>query len=383
MYVLSRSASCASSSCDKPAAFRAARTFCATISIIRESLAALFIPRADRPDDYWTTDFESHFPAWLNVDYGLHLKASTNAWGLDHAGSQENAIAEKVDLMSVGSRIEHLPLWAFILLCTFASVLGFFFFGTLAAAISESLIVISALAGLIIPIVALISVRDRRFKPRTVAQSSPVLDNNPRTNGVGTLPACVPITTHESQLPLLPVSMLPKDPVSIGPSTNVRSSKNDTAGQRHIFSLPNRWWIPGAVVLLLITVAWMSIRQNEVEACNSESVKETLMNGTFQKVKDEGIKFWTTGSPGQNTPRITSALQNWSAEIVNVRQLSYDSANNVRFCEADFEYRNMPPFEVVLPLLGQDTSCARTARYKVQPLLDRPGRFYVSWVCLQ
>jgi hypothetical protein len=302
---------------------------------------------------------------------------------LVHAGSQENAIAEEVDLMSVGSRIEHLPLWAFIILCSVASVFGFFFFGTLAAAISESLIVISAFAGLITPIVALISVRGRRFKPRTVAQSSPVLDDNPRTIGVATLPASVPITAQESPLPLLPVSMLPKDPVSIGASTNVRSSKNDTVGQTHIYSLSNRWWIAVAAVLLLIAVAWMSIRQNEVEACDSESIKETLMNGTFQKVKDEAVKFWATGSPGQNTPRITSALQNWSAEIVNIRQLSYDSTNNVRFCEADFEYQNMPPFEVVLPLLGQDTSCARTARYKVQLLLDRPGRFYVSWVCLQ
>jgi hypothetical protein len=51
-YVLSTRASNANSSCDKPATLRAARTLRATISIIRESLAALFIPRADLSDDY-------------------------------------------------------------------------------------------------------------------------------------------------------------------------------------------------------------------------------------------------------------------------------------------------------------------------------------------
>jgi len=281
--------------------------------------------------------------------------------------------------VSFGSRIEGLPLWAFIILCALASGLGFFFFGTLAATISDSLIVISAFAGLIVPIVALISVRRRRLKARTVPQSSPVLDDKPRTIGAATLPASVPITAQESQLPLLPVSGLPKDPVSIGASTNVRFSKNDTAGQTRIYSFPNRWWIAVAVVVLLIAVVWMISGHNEIDACNAESVKQTLMNGTFEKAKDGAVKYWSTGSSG---PEILAALQNWTVEIVNIRQLSYDSTNNVRFCEADFEYQNIPRLELILPLLfAKDPSCARAVQYKVEPLLDRPGG-YVSWVCL-
>jgi hypothetical protein len=167
--------------------------------------------------------------------------------------------------------------------------------------------------------------------------------------------------------------------VTIGSSTNIRSSTNETRGWNRI-NFPNSWLIVVAGTVLLITVAWIISGHNEIDACNAESVKQTLMNGTFQKAKDGAVKYWSTGS---STPEILETLQNWTAEIVNIRQLSYDSTNNVRFCEADFEYRNIPRLELILPLLfAKDPSCSRAVQYKVEPLLDRPGRIYVSWVCL-
>jgi hypothetical protein len=85
------------------------------------------------------------------------------------------------------------------------------------------------------------------------------------------------------------------------------------------------------------------VRGSEIDACNADQVKETLLNGTFGKLKDMAIRFWSQGSPGPNTPRILAVLQNWTGRVVNIRQLSYDNANNIRYCEADFEYQNLPP----------------------------------------
>src|SRR5260370_41864090 len=66
--------------------------------------------------------------------------------------------------MSIRMRIARLPSWAFIILCLVASTLGFFVFGVVAAAISESVIVVSALAGIIVPIVVLVSIRRRQLR---------------------------------------------------------------------------------------------------------------------------------------------------------------------------------------------------------------------------
>jgi hypothetical protein len=93
--------------------------------------------------------------------------------------------------------------------------------------------------------------------------------------------------------------------------------------------------------------------------------------------------YWSEGSPGPNTPEILAALEKWTGAVINIRQVDYDATNNTRLCEADFEYQNTPPANLLMPLLfGTDPSCARAARYKIQPLLDQPGRFYVSWICL-
>jgi hypothetical protein len=39
------------------------------------------MPRADRSDDYWSTDFECPIPACRNVDFRLHLPPAVIAAG--------------------------------------------------------------------------------------------------------------------------------------------------------------------------------------------------------------------------------------------------------------------------------------------------------------
>ena len=107
------------------------------------------------------------------------------------------------------------------------------------------------------------------------------------------------------------------------------------------------------------------------------------VSGTFEKLKTRAINTEHSGTPSPNTPQILASLNKWNSNLVNVRQQSYDKANNTRFCEADFEYQNTPPTTVLMLLMfGEDPTCAKAVRYKVQPLQDQPDRFYVSWVCV-
>jgi hypothetical protein len=66
------------------------------------------------------------------------------------------------------------------------------------------------------------------------------------------------------------------------------------------------------------------------------------------------------------------------ASIVNVRQRDYDKANDIRFCAAEFEYKLYQPG---ISAIVYSSVCERSFSYKIEPLLDKPDAFYVSWIC--
>ena len=129
-------------------------------------------------------------------------------------------------------------------------------------------------------------------------------------------------------------------------------------------------------------------RGAEIAACNFDEVKATLIKGTFDKMKASLVEVLTSANSNVDPAKLRAGLQNWTATVVNIRQLSYDDSNDIRFCAAEFEYQNSPPPEalfnisVLVGLYGTDLSCAKGVKYKIEPLLDKPGGFYVSWQCL-
>lgn len=142
----------------------------------------------------------------------------------------------------------------------------------------------------------------------------------------------------------------------------------------------------GSIYLLLALVSLAGCK-SEIEACNSEEVKNTILSGSFGKVKNAALQSW---SKGQNdfSKRAVISLQRWRGEVVNIRQTKYDEVNNTRYCMADFNYQNQLSQEmltllVVDPLVMPTLSatCVKAFSYKIEPLLDKPKQFYVSWRC--
>jgi hypothetical protein len=139
-----------------------------------------------------------------------------------------------------------------------------------------------------------------------------------------------------------------------------------------------------AVTFLFLTEPALT---GQIQACNSEHVKKTIMDGTVNKLRNAAIEYHAKRvDPGSAASQV--ALQRWSASIVNIRQLDYDDKNNVRYCAADFEYENLPPQEALSPMVylaplmfGSDPTCLKAFQYKIEPLLDKPTHFYVSWQC--
>ena len=119
---------------------------------------------------------------------------------------------------------------------------------------------------------------------------------------------------------------------------------------------------------------------DEVDGCNSQRVKDMILGNTFAKMKSTALKMYSDGQPGPNTPRILSALNVWTGAIENVRQLSYDPQDNIRYCAADFEYHDTPS-TYLMPLMFNDPTCAKSFTYKIEALLDQPGQIYTSWSC--
>lgn len=124
-----------------------------------------------------------------------------------------------------------------------------------------------------------------------------------------------------------------------------------------------------------------SIAHAEIEGCNDDVVKKTIIVNTLEKTK----YFIAMQFPVQDrTTRIVPVLIQWKAELVNIRQRTYDPANDVRYCSADMMYQNLPPSEWLIPLIlsKQDYSCAKPVAYKIEKMLDKPGP-YVTWQCLE
>jgi hypothetical protein len=79
-----------------------------------------------------------------------------------------------------------------------------------------------------------------------------------------------------------------------------------------------------------------------------------------------------------------------TASVINVRQQDYDKNNDVRMCAAQFQYSEtistpQALFGVVdlnFPQGFFPNVCPNSVSYKVEPLLDKPGQFLVSWRCI-
>jgi hypothetical protein len=123
-------------------------------------------------------------------------------------------------------------------------------------------------------------------------------------------------------------------------------------------------------------------------------VKQILLNNTILKTKNNIIQGFSQvgpnanfGGQGPNVSKLADLFQNFSADVVNVRQTGRDETGV--YCAADFELHNRPDLptmvtvaQLMMALGIKDPSCTNdSVRYKVQPLLDKPGKIYVSWVC--
>jgi len=104
-------------------------------------------------------------------------------------------------------------------------------------------------------------------------------------------------------------------------------------------------------------------------------------------------------------------VSNWTLKLGEAREIKYDSRNNTRLCEANvasppelreavtevderersalgpvgmFLKPNDPRVKELKQSLGiteQPRLCRREIRYLIQPLLDQPNNFYLSWEC--
>jgi hypothetical protein len=126
-----------------------------------------------------------------------------------------------------------------------------------------------------------------------------------------------------------------------------------------------------------------SAKAAEVDVCNSERVKKTIIDGSIGKTKEAARQFYSGNNPGPNSPAIMARFDQFHGTIVNIRQTKYDPTNNIRFCAAEFAYENVPldliaPLSLVLP---KDPTCMKNFTYKIETLLDKPNNIYVSWWC--
>jgi hypothetical protein len=79
-----------------------------------------------------------------------------------------------------------------------------------------------------------------------------------------------------------------------------------------------------------------------------------------------------------------------TASVVNVRQQDYDKSNDVRLCAAQFQYSEtittpralFGAVDLNFPQSFFPNVCPSSVSYKVEPLLDKPGQFLVSWRCV-
>jgi hypothetical protein len=122
-----------------------------------------------------------------------------------------------------------------------------------------------------------------------------------------------------------------------------------------------------------------------VPACNIAAVTSIIIDNTLGLAKreaqdKEGLLISTFFKKAMIRAEMVTA----SARIENIRQVSYDKEGNTRTCRATYKFDHTVSLETGL-FMAQVKSppCANELRYKIEVLLDKPGQFYVSWVCLK
>lgn len=143
----------------------------------------------------------------------------------------------------------------------------------------------------------------------------------------------------------------------------------------------------------------------EVPVCNSPAVKDVIISA-FDKMKNAKVEALLKAGPltdgfpptdkafKEQWETTIANIKSWQIDVVNIRQALFDRENKIRNCAADFVYQNVPslssdPAIIALgAMLGTtppqpgETFCYKRTEYTIELLLDKPGRFYVSWRCL-
>ena len=121
-----------------------------------------------------------------------------------------------------------------------------------------------------------------------------------------------------------------------------------------------------------------------LDACNSERVKNILLENYFVNVRKKVLDFKDTY---WMVPEVRTAIENWRSDVKNIRQEEFDSTNKKRFCAADIA-NNLPTFIVAtvsgnlpLPDLMRLYGACYKVVYRIEETLDRPDDVYVSWQC--
>ena len=224
------------------------------------------------------------------------------------------------------------------------------------------------------------------------------------------------------------------------------------------------------LLTLALLMSLTACGEKEIDACNSDRAKATLMSGTFLKMKNRAIEIWqkqleqpfvqqalpyvcpafsppdtryrsgdfnaplghgteVISPTGQVKGRVVvplssqeyldahnkacavqaarvqeqarrneaqfnesheriarniALLNRLDVSISNIRQQKYDDANNVRYCAAEFEYQNLTTdlqYAIGNIFTLGDPSCRQLVTYKIEPLVDKPDSFYLTWQC--
>jgi len=183
---------------------------------------------------------------------------------------------------------------------------------------------------------------------------------------------------------------------------------------------------------LLILIAASSLtagcepRKNEIAHCNDPRVVTAIQRNTLDPWLDFYVRHITAVRENNERRRQLNSgaevkltitdpperdVSNWTLKLGEAREIKYDSRNNTRLCEANvasppelreavtevderersalgpvgmFLKPNDPRVKELKQSLGiteQPRLCRREIRYLIQPLLDQPNNFYLSWEC--
>ena len=108
-----------------------------------------------------------------------------------------------------------------------------------------------------------------------------------------------------------------------------------------------------------------------LKAHNQECEKEQAKQQEYHRHREAAFN-----QEQERIKKNIDLLNKVEAALVDVRQQKYEKENNVRYCAAEFEYQNLALS------FRNDYACRHSITYKIEPLLDKPDSFYVSWICL-